>query len=67
MTGKYIKNAVLYNEHIIVSSVIKLQTKLVWIRIQTEIMGNVDLTNYFTEDILGKIKGYVTVIWLITN
>lgn len=67
MTGKYFKNAVLYNEHVIISSVIKLQTKLVWIRIQTEIMSNVDLTNYFTEDILGKIKGYVTVIWLITN
>lgn len=67
MTGKYFKNAVLYNEHVIISSVIKLQTKLVWIRIQTEIMSNVDLTNYFPEDILGKIKGYVTVIWLITN
>lgn len=53
MTGKYIKNVVFYVKYIILSfsSVIKLYTKLVWVRIKRKIISNIDFTNDFTEDI----------------
>lgn len=53
MTGKYIKNVVFYVKYIILSfsSVIKLYTKLVWVRIKRKIISNIDFTNDFTEHI----------------